>query len=111
MRRALLAGPAARRRVNSAPGRVLPGSGFGPDPGRPENWRWSMRVEAATEGEHRIEDEAEAVGHPGHLTAATMIGEANLMWGRNSPPEALGAGSIESASPAESPRRSFDSDA
>ena len=102
MRRALLAGPVARRRVSSALSRILPSSGFGPDPDRLEDWRWSMRVEAATRGEHRIEVEVEAVGHPGYLTTAKMLGEAGLIlagsapgsFGCVTPAAALGTGSI-----------------
>jgi len=102
MRRALLAGPAARRRVSSALSRILPSSGFGPDPDRLEDWHWSMRVEAATRREHRIEVEVEAVGHPGYLTTAKMLGEAGLIlagsapgsFGCVTPAAALGTGSI-----------------
>lgn len=91
MRRTLLAGPGTKRRVSSILGRVLPGSGFGPSPDRLEHWSWSMRVEAATTGEHRIEVDVEAQGHPGYLTTARMIAEAGLILSERSPePGTLG---------------------
>jgi short subunit dehydrogenase-like uncharacterized protein len=79
MRKTLTAGPEARRRVSSVLGRVLPSSGFGPDPSRLEDWRWSMDIEAATSGERRITVAVEARGHPGYLTTARMLGEAGLI--------------------------------
>jgi short subunit dehydrogenase-like uncharacterized protein len=85
MRRALLAGPGTRRRVSSMLGRVLPASGFGPDPERLENWRWGMRVEAATTGERRVSVALEASGHPGYLTTARMLGEAGLILAGSAP--------------------------
>jgi len=104
MRRTLLAGPETKRRVSSVLGRVLPGSGFGPSPDRLEDWSWSMRVEAATGGEHRVAVDVEARGHPGYLTTAHMLGEAGLILSEKSPtPDrvgcltpaaALGTGSI-----------------
>lgn len=78
MRRALNAGPGARRKVSALMGRVLPGSGFGPDPDRLEDWRWQMRVTAATTGGNEVETRLEAQGHPGYLTTARMLGEAGL---------------------------------
>jgi len=79
MRRTLLAGPTTKRRVSSVLGRILPDSGFGPSPDRLEDWSWSLRVEAATTGEHRIAVDVEAGGHPGYLTTARMLGEAGLI--------------------------------
>lgn len=79
MRRALNAGPGARRRVSSVLGRLLPGSGFGPDPDRLESWRWRMRAAAVTAGGHEVETRVEAEGHPGYLTTARMLGEAGLI--------------------------------
>jgi len=91
MRRTLLAGPATKRRVSSLLRRILPGSGFGPAPERLADWRWSMRVEAATDGGHRIEVEVEAEGHPGYLTTARMLGEAGLILAERPPaPGSLG---------------------
>jgi short subunit dehydrogenase-like uncharacterized protein len=89
MRQTLTAGPTTRRRVSSVLGRILPGSGFGPTPGRIEDWRWSLRVEAATTSEHRVEVSVEARGHPGYLTTARMLGEAGLIVAA-SPPEGGG---------------------
>lgn len=89
MRRALLSGPATRRRVSSVLGRVLPESGFGPAPDRLENWRWGMRVEGATTGERHVSVSVEASGHPGYLTTARMLGEAGLILA-TSAPERLG---------------------
>ena len=89
MRRTLLAGPGAKRRISSVLGRVLPDSGVGPAADRLEDWRWSMRVEGATTGEHRIEVDVEADGHPGYLTTAKMIGEAGLILSERSPDPAL----------------------
>jgi short subunit dehydrogenase-like uncharacterized protein len=89
MRWTLTAGPGPRRRVSSLLGRILPSSGFGPDPGRLEDWRWSLRVEAATSGEHRVTVTVEARGHPGYLTTARMLGEAGLIVAA-SPPEGGG---------------------
>ncbi|MEZ5073874.1 MAG: saccharopine dehydrogenase NADP-binding domain-containing protein [Solirubrobacterales bacterium] len=85
MRRTLLAGPATRQRVSSVLGRVLPKSGFGPSPERLEGWRWSMRVTAATSGEHRVEVEVDADGHPGYLTTARILGEAGLILSERAP--------------------------
>ena len=79
MRRTLLAGPETKRRVSSVLARALPDSGFGPSPDRLEDWSWSMRVEAATTGAHRIAVDVEARGHPGYLTTARMLGEAGLI--------------------------------
>lgn len=79
MRRTLLAGPGTRRRISSLLGRLLPSSGFGPDPGRLEDWRWGLCVEAATSGGHRVSVAVEASGHPGYLTTARMLGEAGLI--------------------------------
>lgn len=91
MRRTLLAGPGAKRRISSVLGRVLPDSGAGPAADRLEDWRWSMRIEGATTGEHRIEVDVEADGHPGYLTTAKMIGEAGLILSERSPvPHSLG---------------------
>ncbi|GIK78241.1 MAG: hypothetical protein EDQ89_04665 [Acidobacteria bacterium] len=86
MRRTLLAGPGTRRRVSSLLGRLLPSSGFGPDPGRLEGWRWSLRVEAATRGGQRVSVSAEADGHPGYLTTARILGEAGLVVAAEPPP-------------------------
>jgi short subunit dehydrogenase-like uncharacterized protein len=85
MRRTLLSGPATRRRVSSLLGRVLPSSGFGPDPDRIEDWRWSLRVEAATTGGRRVSVNVEARGHPGYLTTARMLGEAGLIVAATAP--------------------------
>jgi short subunit dehydrogenase-like uncharacterized protein len=50
-----------------------------------------MRVEAATRAEHRVEVEVEAVGHPGYLTTAKMLGEAGLILaGKEPAPGSLG---------------------
>lgn len=91
MRRALLAGPATKRRVSSVLGRVLPKSGFGPAPDRLEGWRWSIRVEAAADGEHRVAVDVDADGHPGYLTTARILGEAGLILAERAPaPGSLG---------------------
>lgn len=91
MRRAVLAGPGTKRRVSSILGRVLPDSGVGPAADRLEGWRWSMRVEGATTGEHRITVDVDADGHPGYLTTARMLGEAGLILSERAPaPGSLG---------------------
>ena len=91
MRRTLLARPATKRRVSSALSRMLPESGFGPSPDRLEDWSWTMRIEAATTGEHRITVGVEARGHPGYLTTAKMLGEAGLILSSRQPvPDAYG---------------------
>ncbi len=84
-RRAVLAGPATRRRVGAALGRILPSSGFGPDPDRLEDWKWSMRVDALTTGGHALTVKVEATGHPGYLTTARMIAEAGLILSARTP--------------------------
>lgn len=101
LRRAVLAGPATRKRISSALVRILPSSGFGPSPDRLENWKWSMRVDAVTTGEHALTVRVEAIGHPGYLTTARMIAEAGLILSAGTPPTgcltpavALGTGSI-----------------
>jgi short subunit dehydrogenase-like uncharacterized protein len=86
MRRLLVSGPAVRGRISSALGRVLPSSGFGPEPDRIEDWRWGLRVEAATTGGRRISVAVEASGHPGYLTTARMLGEAGLIVAAEPPP-------------------------
>ena len=99
------AGPGARRRIAGAMRRVLPSSGFGPSPDRLEGWRWSMWLNARTEGGNQVTVDVDAEGHPGYLATARMLGEAGLLLaedgatpdraGHLTPATAVGTGSVE----------------
>ena len=95
----------ARRRVSAAMRSVLPGSGFGPDPERAENWRWRLEARCRTTGGRMVEVRLDADGHPGYATTARMLGEAGLLLaeadatppraGCLTPATALGSGHID----------------
>jgi short subunit dehydrogenase-like uncharacterized protein len=59
--------------------KVFPGSGFGPDADRLENWSWQMAVRARTPGGNEVRVDVDAEGHPGYLATARMLGEAGLL--------------------------------
>jgi short subunit dehydrogenase-like uncharacterized protein len=83
----------------------LPGSGFGPQGARMDEFAWKMSVDAGTVGGHFVRTDLDADGHPGYLTTAKMIGEAGLLLAEEgatpdgsgflTPAAALGTGSID----------------
>jgi short subunit dehydrogenase-like uncharacterized protein len=79
MMQAVRATPRVRRRLAGVLGAVLPSSGYGPDPGRLEGWRWQMSVRARTTGGAGVRVHVDGDGHPGYLATARMLGEAGLL--------------------------------
>jgi short subunit dehydrogenase-like uncharacterized protein len=102
-RRAVRAPADARQRYARMMGRVMPSSGFGPQPDRLEGWRWSITVHGKTTGGNVVRGEVTGSGHVGYLATAWMIGEAGLLLAGDTagstsgclPPSlALGTGSL-----------------
>ncbi len=73
------ASPAVRDRAAGFLRKRLPGSGFGPQGARMDDFAWKMRVSARTEGGHFVRADLDADGHPGYLATAKMLGEAGLL--------------------------------
>lgn len=73
------ASPALRARAAGLLRQRLPGSGFGPQGERMEEFSWRMAVDARTVGGHYVRADLEADGHPGYLTTARMLGEAGML--------------------------------
>jgi short subunit dehydrogenase-like uncharacterized protein len=73
------ASPALRARTASLLRQRLPGSGFGPQGERMEEFSWRMAVDARTVGGHYVRVDLDADGHPGYLTTARMLGEAGML--------------------------------
>jgi short subunit dehydrogenase-like uncharacterized protein len=73
------AGPGLRARAAGFLRQRLPGSGFGPQGERMEEFSWRMAVDARTVGGHYVRVDLDADGHPGYLTTARMLGEAGML--------------------------------
>jgi short subunit dehydrogenase-like uncharacterized protein len=73
------ASPAVRGRISDFLRKRLPGSGFGPQGSRMEDWSWTMAVNAGTVGGHFVRIDLDADGQPGYLTTSKMLGEAGLL--------------------------------
>jgi short subunit dehydrogenase-like uncharacterized protein len=73
------ASPAVRGRAAGFLRKRLPGSGFGPQGQRMDEFSWRMLVNARTEGGHYVRVDLDADGHPGYLATAKMLGEAGLL--------------------------------
>ncbi len=71
--------PQVRAKVAGLMRRRLPGSGFGPEGSRMEEFSWNLSVDARTVGGHFLRVDMDADGHPGYLSTARMIGEAGLL--------------------------------
>lgn len=73
------ASPSLRARAAGFLRQRLPGSGFGPQGERMEEFSWRMAVDARTVGGHYVRVDLDADGHPGYLTTARMLGEAGML--------------------------------
>jgi short subunit dehydrogenase-like uncharacterized protein len=73
------ASPTLRARAAGLLRQRLPGSGFGPQGERMEEFSWRMAVDARTVGGHYVRVDLDADGHPGYLTTARMLGEAGML--------------------------------
>ena len=73
------ASPQLRERAAGFLRKRLPGSGFGPQGERMEDFSWKMVVNARTVGGHHVRVDVDADGHPGYLATAKMLGEAGLL--------------------------------
>jgi short subunit dehydrogenase-like uncharacterized protein len=73
------AGPQVREWTAGFLRKRLPGSGFGPQGERMDEFSWRMAVHARTEGGHHVRIDVDADGHPGYLATAKMLGEAGLL--------------------------------
>jgi short subunit dehydrogenase-like uncharacterized protein len=73
------AGPQVKDRTAGFLRRRLPGSGFGPQGKRMEEFSWKMAVSARTVGGHFVRIDVDADGHPGYLSTARILGEAGLL--------------------------------
>jgi short subunit dehydrogenase-like uncharacterized protein len=71
--------PQLRERAAGFLRKRLPGSGFGPQGERMEDFSWKMVVNARTVGGHYVRVDVDADGHPGYLATAKMLGEAGLL--------------------------------
>jgi short subunit dehydrogenase-like uncharacterized protein len=71
--------PAVRKRFTSVLKRVMPESGFGPNPSKLDAWTWRMMLEARTTAGHEVRVDIDAEGHPGYQATARMLGEAGLL--------------------------------
>ena len=75
------AGAGVRAPIARGLGKLLPDSGYGPQPDRLNDWSWTVRVRATSTGGESLSVLVEADGHPGYLTTARMLGEAGLLLG------------------------------
>lgn len=73
------AGPAIRHPAARALARAGPHSGFGPAGDRLEGWRWTMDLHARTSAAMELDVHLDAVGHPGYLATAKLLGEAGIL--------------------------------
>ena len=73
------ASPQVRDPVAGFLRRRLPGSGFGPQGERMDDFSWKMAVNARTVAGHYVRIDVDADGHPGYLSTAKMLGEAGLL--------------------------------
>ena len=71
--------PQIRERASAFLRKQLPGSGFGPQGERMDDFSWKMTVNARTVGGHYVRIDVDADGHPGYLATAKMLGEAGLL--------------------------------
>jgi len=73
------ANPKVREHAAAGLRKLLPGSGFGPQGERLQDWSWRVDVEARTTGGKHVYTELDADGHPGYLATSKMLGETGLM--------------------------------
>jgi short subunit dehydrogenase-like uncharacterized protein len=77
------AGSRFRERAAGFLRKRLPGSGFGPQGSRMEEFSWRMSVNARTTDGHYVRVDLDADGHPGYLSTAKLLGEAGLLLSEN----------------------------
>ncbi len=73
------ASPTLRARAAEFLRRRLPGSGFGPQGARMEEFSWRLGLIARTVGNRYVRIDLDADGHPGYLSTAKMLGETGIL--------------------------------